>query len=157
MSSPNIRASVTLAALICAGCVASPPPPPVMPMTMIAPPPQAVAAPQAQAAQAGQTCREYQQTITLNGQPQEAWGTTCLQPDGTWKVVSQPSDAAPAASSSVAPPPPPPPVQQQAIAVQSYPAYAYYPYPSYYYYQPPTYYSGGPMGGGRVFVRSRWH
>jgi hypothetical protein len=131
MSSPNIRASVTLAALICAGCVASPPPPPVMPMTMIAPPPQAVAAPQAaaapqaQAAQAGQTCREYQQTITLNGQPQEAWGTTCLQPDGTWKVVSQPSDAAPAASSSVAPPPPPPPVQQQAIAVQSYPAYAY--------------------------------
>jgi len=37
---------------------------------------------------AGQYCREYQQTITVGGQKQEAYGTTCRQPDGSWKIVS---------------------------------------------------------------------
>jgi len=36
----------------------------------------------------GQYCREYQQTITVGGQKQEAYGTTCRQPDGSWKIVS---------------------------------------------------------------------
>lgn len=35
---------------------------------------------------AGQDCREYQQTITVGGKTQEAYGTACRQPDGTWKV-----------------------------------------------------------------------
>jgi surface antigen len=38
-----------------------------------------------QTAQGGY-CREYQQTITVGGKTQEAYGTACRQPDGTWKV-----------------------------------------------------------------------
>ena len=37
---------------------------------------------------AGQYCREYQQTITIGGEKQQAYGTTCRQPDGSWKIVS---------------------------------------------------------------------
>jgi len=37
---------------------------------------------------AGQYCREYQQTVTVNGQTQNAYGTACRQPDGSWKVVN---------------------------------------------------------------------
>ena len=34
----------------------------------------------------GQNCREYQQTVTVGGKTEEAWGTACRQPDGTWKI-----------------------------------------------------------------------
>ncbi|MGB8274273.1 MAG: RT0821/Lpp0805 family surface protein [Alphaproteobacteria bacterium] len=37
--------------------------------------------------QTGAYCREYQQTVTVGGKSQEAYGTACRQPDGTWKVV----------------------------------------------------------------------
>lgn len=37
---------------------------------------------------AGQYCREFQQSITIGGQTQDAYGTACRQPDGTWKVIS---------------------------------------------------------------------
>lgn len=37
---------------------------------------------------AGQYCREYQQTVTVGGQKQNAYGTACRQPDGTWKIVN---------------------------------------------------------------------
>jgi surface antigen len=36
----------------------------------------------------GKYCREYQQTITVAGKSQEAYGTACRQPDGAWKVKS---------------------------------------------------------------------
>jgi surface antigen len=36
----------------------------------------------------GQYCREYQQTVTIGGQPQKSYGTACRQPDGTWKIIS---------------------------------------------------------------------
>jgi surface antigen len=36
----------------------------------------------------GEYCREYQQTVTVGGKTQEAYGTACRQPDGTWKIVS---------------------------------------------------------------------
>jgi hypothetical protein len=32
-------------------------------------------------------CREFQQTITVGGQTQEAYGTACRQSDGSWKIV----------------------------------------------------------------------
>jgi surface antigen len=32
-------------------------------------------------------CREFQQTVTINGQAQRAYGTACKQPDGSWKIV----------------------------------------------------------------------
>ena len=36
----------------------------------------------------GQYCREYQQTIVVGGQTENAYGTACRQPDGTWKIVN---------------------------------------------------------------------
>jgi surface antigen len=35
----------------------------------------------------GTQCREFQQNITVGGKTQNAYGTACRQPDGTWKVV----------------------------------------------------------------------
>ncbi|RJG50457.1 RT0821/Lpp0805 family surface protein [Motilimonas pumila] len=36
----------------------------------------------------GLTCREFQQSITVGGKTEKAYGTACLQPDGAWKIVS---------------------------------------------------------------------
>jgi|TARA_R110002096_G_scaffold432240_1_gene648705 surface antigen len=36
----------------------------------------------------GQYCREYQQTVTIGGETQNAYGTACRQPDGDWKIVN---------------------------------------------------------------------
>ncbi len=36
---------------------------------------------------AGNYCREFQETVTIGGQPQQAYGRACRQPDGSWKVV----------------------------------------------------------------------
>lgn len=36
----------------------------------------------------GEYCREYQQTITVGGRTERAYGTACKQPDGSWKIVS---------------------------------------------------------------------
>jgi surface antigen len=35
----------------------------------------------------GQYCREFQQTVTVGGETEQAFGTACRQPDGTWKIV----------------------------------------------------------------------
>jgi hypothetical protein len=32
-------------------------------------------------------CREFQQTITINGKTEKAYGTACRQADGTWRIV----------------------------------------------------------------------
>ena len=32
-------------------------------------------------------CREYQQTVTISGETQQAYGTACRQPAGSWKIV----------------------------------------------------------------------
>ncbi len=36
----------------------------------------------------GQYCREYQQTVIINGQPQASYGTACRQPGGSWQIVN---------------------------------------------------------------------
>lgn len=36
----------------------------------------------------GAYCREFQQTITVGGSTESAYGTACRQPDGTWKIAS---------------------------------------------------------------------
>ena len=36
----------------------------------------------------GEYCREYQQTVTVGGEQQAAYGTACRQPDGSWKLVN---------------------------------------------------------------------
>jgi hypothetical protein len=35
----------------------------------------------------GLQCREFQQTVTVGGRKEEAYGTACLQPDGSWQIV----------------------------------------------------------------------
>jgi surface antigen len=36
----------------------------------------------------GEYCREYTQTVRVGGKTEEAYGTACRQPDGTWKTSS---------------------------------------------------------------------
>ncbi len=36
----------------------------------------------------GRYCREYQTTVTIAGTGQPGYGTACLEPDGTWRVVN---------------------------------------------------------------------
>ena len=35
----------------------------------------------------GQYCREFQQTVTIGGKTESAYGTACRQPDGSWQIV----------------------------------------------------------------------
>ncbi len=35
----------------------------------------------------GQHCREFQQTVTVGGQTEEAYGTACRQADGSWQIT----------------------------------------------------------------------
>ncbi|MDE1900500.1 MAG: hypothetical protein KGI37_02505 [Alphaproteobacteria bacterium] len=35
----------------------------------------------------GAYCREFSQQIIIDGRPQESYGTACLQPDGTWRIM----------------------------------------------------------------------
>ncbi len=37
---------------------------------------------------AGNYCREFQQTVSIGGKTERAYGTACRQPDGSWKIVS---------------------------------------------------------------------
>jgi len=36
----------------------------------------------------GAYCREFTQTVTIDGKSERAYGTACRQPDGTWKMVA---------------------------------------------------------------------
>lgn len=36
----------------------------------------------------GSYCREFQQSVTVGGKSEQAYGTACRQPDGSWKVVN---------------------------------------------------------------------
>ncbi|MBT3534522.1 MAG: glycine zipper 2TM domain-containing protein [Rhodospirillaceae bacterium] len=36
----------------------------------------------------GQYCREYEQSISVDGKTETAYGTACRQPDGSWKIVN---------------------------------------------------------------------
>ena len=37
---------------------------------------------------AGGPCREFQESVIIDGKTQRAYGTACRQPDGTWKIVN---------------------------------------------------------------------
>jgi surface antigen len=49
--------------------------------------------------EAGQHCREFEQTVTIGGREQQAYGTVCRMPDGAWKIMRK-------AERASAPPPP---------------------------------------------------
>lgn len=36
----------------------------------------------------GRYCREFQQQVTINGKTEQAYGTACRNPDGSWEVLS---------------------------------------------------------------------
>jgi surface antigen len=36
----------------------------------------------------GGPCREFQQTVTIGGRSEQAYGTACRQADGSWKIQS---------------------------------------------------------------------
>jgi surface antigen len=36
----------------------------------------------------GRPCREFQQTVTIDGRSERAYGRACRQSDGSWKIVS---------------------------------------------------------------------
>ncbi len=36
----------------------------------------------------GRYCREYQTVITIGGRAEDAYGTACRQPDGSWEIVN---------------------------------------------------------------------
>lgn len=36
----------------------------------------------------GTYCREYQQTVMIDGQPQRSYGTACRRPDGSWQIAN---------------------------------------------------------------------
>lgn len=58
--------------------VAPPAPPPAPPSV---PPPTYVDP------HAGTYCRPYSQEIRIDGEIKESYGTACLQPDGTWRII----------------------------------------------------------------------
>ena len=37
-------------------------------------------------AASGQYCREYRQDVVIGGEKQQAYGTACRQPDGSWQI-----------------------------------------------------------------------
>ena len=36
----------------------------------------------------GKYCREFQSDVTVGGEHQNAHGTACQEPDGSWKIVN---------------------------------------------------------------------
>lgn len=39
------------------------------------------------ASSSGRYCREFQQTLTVGGRTENACGTACMQPDGSWEII----------------------------------------------------------------------
>ncbi|MCW8861977.1 MAG: RT0821/Lpp0805 family surface protein [Rhodospirillales bacterium] len=39
-------------------------------------------------ASADRPCREYTQTVTIDGRTEQVVGTACREPDGTWRIVN---------------------------------------------------------------------
>lgn len=68
-------------------------------------------------------CREYTRTIYVGCQPQECVGTACLQPDGSWQIVSQPTVPATLPATTTVP-------VREVVVHQDH----YYPSPRPYYY-----------------------
>lgn len=71
-----------------------PPPPrvvyyPAPPPVYAAPPPPVVyqPLPGGRLADDSPQCREYQSTAVVNGRQVPSYGTACLQPDGSWRIV----------------------------------------------------------------------
>jgi hypothetical protein len=128
-----------LAVVLIGGCADSYTPPPG---TEIAWETERVEPADTQSAALPAGCREYTQTVRIDGQEQQAQGQACLQPDGSWRLT------------------PPPGVAPSTTTVPlryAYPTYPYYPsYPYYGYYPYYPYYPWyGPSFFGSAFFFDR--
>lgn len=68
---------------------AYPPPPPVYIPSPDQGPMYDTAAPAPQQQADGRYCREYQRDIRVGSRIAPAYGTACMQPDGSWQIVSE--------------------------------------------------------------------
>lgn len=41
------------------------------------------------ATESGNYCREFQESVTIGGKTEQAYGVACRQPDGSWRIVQQ--------------------------------------------------------------------
>jgi hypothetical protein len=128
MTNRWIRAAAGGLLLGCGGCVVDPAPGPV---------PMAVQY---------SACQQFTQPVQSDGKTVMGTGVQCLQPDGSWKIVSPATAAVPAV---------PPPGGGYAMP---YPYPYYYPYPVYGYYPwlyGPDIWIGGGWGPGRGWGHER--
>lgn len=93
----------------------------------------------------GRYCREYQQTVIVGGGQQQAYGTACRQPDGSWQIVR---NAEPAPTQVV--------TQQTTRVYVREPVYVPRYRPAY-YWPYPTYFSFSYSDRSGHYDRSRHH
>ena len=86
-----------------------------------------------------QNCREFTAQVTVEGQPRQAVGQTCQQPDGTWQVILNT-----------------PGLPQQVYTLPPQAIYLY-PYPEPYYWWDPWLYGPLFFVGGPVFLAHGFH
>jgi surface antigen len=134
-----LRSLSFAAVLLCAGCATEP-----YPGTDFTPPGQTQGAQlpgQTQVAQVEPqpNCREFTGTVTIGGQPQQAYGNACQQPDGTWRITQNTPGS---------------PTQVYTLPAQAIYA-APYPYP--YYWADPWAYGPSVFVGGSIFFADGFH
>ena len=86
-----------------------------------------------------QNCREFTVQVTVEGQPRQAVGQACRQPDGSWQVTLDT-----------------PGLPQQVYTLPSQ-AISLYPYPEPYYWWDPWFYGPSFFVGGPVFLAHGFH
>jgi hypothetical protein len=86
-----------------------------------------------------ENCRDFTAQVTVGGQPQQAVGQACQQPDGSWQVTLNT-----------------PGLPQQVYTLPRQAIYLY-PYPDPYYWWDPWYYGPLFFVGGPVFLAHGFH
>ena len=86
-----------------------------------------------------QNCREFTAQVMVEGQPRQAVGQTCQQPDGSWQVTLNT-----------------PGLPQQVYTLPPQAIYLY-PYPEPYYWWDPWFYGPLFFVGGPVFLAHGFH
>ena len=84
-------------------------------------------------------CREFTVQVMVGGQPQQAVGQACPQPDGSWRITQDT-----------------PGLPQQVYTLPPQAIYLY-PYPEPYYWWDPWFYGAPVFVGGPVFFFHRFH
>jgi hypothetical protein len=86
-----------------------------------------------------QNCRSFTLQVMVGGQPQQAVGQACQQPDGSWQITQNT-----------------PGLPQQVYTLPPQAIYLY-PYPEPYYWGDPWFYGSSFFVGGRVFLGRGFH